>query len=116
MKYYIAQNKLGVSLDSAIEQFRDFVSVCILHDLLQHGRDYTWCNSIAYLRIDHVLAKYDVLDLWPLMNAITNYFILADHFLIVFKSHPRENSRPRPFRSLNYWWDKTEFTDYVRLK
>lgn len=94
--------------------FRDFVLESELQDLPLHGRDYTWHNSQAFSRIDRVLASCDILDHWPPMTISTVDMTLSNHFPILYQSHTTSTSGPKPFRSLNFWWEHADFLPLAR--
>ncbi|XP_050222691.1 uncharacterized protein LOC126672782 [Mercurialis annua] len=93
--------------------FREFVNNSKLSDLPFQDRLFTWQNSHSRCRIDMCFISTVVRVLWPFMSLAALPGNLSDHVPIYFRSTNAFNCSPKPFCSVEAWWDHNDFANVV---
>ncbi|XP_050221486.2 uncharacterized protein LOC126671737 [Mercurialis annua] len=104
----------GSDYTASMLALRDFVNNSELLNLPLHGRLFTWQNSVSKSRIDRCLVSAIAGTLWPDMSLIALLNGQSDHISICFRSANGFDWGPKPFRSVDAWWDHSEFADFVK--
>ncbi|KAK1307044.1 hypothetical protein QJS10_CPA10g01342 [Acorus calamus] len=106
-------------LTSEIRQFRHWKEANHLHQLIQKGAPFTWCNNRrgaqrTWELLDRSFATMSWMDLFPL--AITEVLPrhASDHAPIVVTTETPRMHGPRQFRFENFWLEYSELSQVVR--
>ncbi|XP_050227685.1 uncharacterized protein LOC126677214 [Mercurialis annua] len=93
--------------------FAEFINMAGLLEVPLQGRFFTWQNRISKSKIDRCFVSPLVFSTWQdlHLNALSRSF--SDHVPILFSSSGKIDWGPRPFRSINAWWDHPKFLDFV---
>ncbi|XP_050232922.1 uncharacterized protein LOC126681423 [Mercurialis annua] len=91
----------------------EFVNSSQLLDLPLQGRNFTWQNSFSRSRIDRCLISSAAGTIWPFMSLSALPGNLSDHVPICFRSPNTYDWGPKPFRSVDSWWDHEDFSKVV---
>ncbi|XP_050229409.1 uncharacterized protein LOC126678557 [Mercurialis annua] len=84
-----------------------------LLDLPLQGRRFTWKNSLSQSRIDRCLISANAGPIWPQMSLTALPRGQSDHVPIHFRSANVFDWGPKPFRSVNTWWEHKDFSSFV---
>ncbi|XP_050222287.1 uncharacterized protein LOC126672380 [Mercurialis annua] len=93
---------------------RDLINNAKMLDLPLQGRTFTWQNSHSRSRIDRCLVSASVSALWPRMSLSSLPRGQSDHVSICFKSDKVVDWGPKPFRSIDAWWEHEEFEEFAK--
>ncbi|XP_055960992.1 uncharacterized protein LOC130015249 [Mercurialis annua] len=102
-----------VDFSPSMLELADFVNNLELLDLHLQGRYFTWQNSISKSRIDRCMISADMGMSWPDMTLTALPRGLSDHVPICFKSAKIFDWGPKPFRSVDAWWDHDDFENFI---
>ncbi|XP_050211520.1 uncharacterized protein LOC126661702 [Mercurialis annua] len=105
----------GVGYTLSMLAFSDFVNNSELMDLPLHGRLFTWQNSLSKSRIDRCLISATAGTIWPFMSLTALPGNHSDHVPLCFRSMNIIDCGPKPFRSIDAWWDHTDFAKFVEV-
>ncbi|XP_050233241.1 uncharacterized protein LOC126681735 [Mercurialis annua] len=94
--------------------FRDFLNVAELVDLPLQGRSFTWQNSFSKSRIDRCCSSLSAVYAWSSSSLTALSRGLSDHVPILFQSNVKIDWGPKPFRSIDSWWEHSEFSSFVK--
>ncbi|XP_050238351.1 uncharacterized protein LOC126687838 [Mercurialis annua] len=97
----------------SMQLFSDFISASSLIESPLQGRFFTWKNSSSRSKIDRCFISADVMVEWPncsLSGLPKNY---SDHVPLLFRSEVKSDWGPKPFRSINVWWEHKDFESFV---
>ncbi|XP_050238155.1 uncharacterized protein LOC126687642 [Mercurialis annua] len=92
--------------------FHDFINSAELIDLPIHGRQFTWKKSTSKSRIDRFLVSAAAGLCWPNISLSTLPQGQSDHVPIFFRSATSFDWGPRPFRSVDAWWEHEDFSTF----
>nr|KYP50790.1 hypothetical protein KK1_027354 [Cajanus cajan] len=97
--------------------YNQFIEDVELIDLPLGGGKYTWFrpNGITTSRIDRFLVSHEWLTQWPHCSQKALQRDVSDHRPILLKDI-RLDWGPKPFRSLNCWFDDPSFLGFVEQK
>ncbi|XP_050222649.1 uncharacterized protein LOC126672737 [Mercurialis annua] len=104
----------GAGFTPSMVAFRDFVNNAKLFDLPLQGRSFTWQNSHSRSRIDRCLISAAASSAWPNMSLLALPRGQSDHVPICFRSANKIDWGPKPFRSIDAWWDHNDFEEFVK--
>lgn len=98
-------------------EFDEFIDDLGLNDLPLAGRKYTWHRSdgTSMSRIDRFLLSDEWLLLWEDLTQWGLERSVSDHCAIMLKSTTK-NWGPKPFRTMNCWFDHKESEKLVADK
>ncbi|XP_050211903.1 uncharacterized protein LOC126662059 [Mercurialis annua] len=85
----------------------------ILVDLPLHDRSFTWQNSLSKSRIDRCFSSLSAANIWRSSSLTSLPRGLSDHVPLLFQSKSKFDWGPKPFRSMDIWWDHPEFSSFV---
>ncbi|XP_050222663.1 uncharacterized protein LOC126672753 [Mercurialis annua] len=91
----------------------DFINSAEMIDLPIHGRRFTWKNSASRSRIDRCLVSAQAGLCWPNLSLSALPQGQSDHVPICFWSASSFDWGPRPFRSVDAWWEHENFSTFV---
>lgn len=100
-------------LSSSMMHFNNFINSAELIDLPLQGRKFTWRNSFSASRIDRGMVNVFTNSVWPFMSLTALSKNLSDHNPILFLVEAQVDWGPKPFRSLDYWWEKDSFASFL---
>ncbi|XP_050211746.1 uncharacterized protein LOC126661907 [Mercurialis annua] len=103
----------GSDFSASMLAFRDFVNNAELLDLPLQGRLFTWHNSFSRSRIDRCLISSFVGSYWPNMSLSALSGGHSDHIPIHFREDNRVDWGPKPFRSMDAWWEHDAFQPFL---
>ncbi|XP_050211464.1 uncharacterized protein LOC126661653 [Mercurialis annua] len=94
-------------------QFSDFISASSLIESPLQGRHFTWQNSVSKSKLDRCFTSTSLLASWPhsILQALPRSY--SDHIPIAFKSEVVSDWGPKPFKSINAWWDHSAFPSFI---
>ncbi|XP_050233132.1 uncharacterized protein LOC126681628 [Mercurialis annua] len=92
---------------------KDFINSSELMDIPLQGRAFTWYNSYSRSRIDRCFVSSNSATDWPFLSLTALPRGRSDHTPILFKSDNDYDWGPKPFRSINAWWDNADFEKFV---
>ncbi|XP_050207802.1 uncharacterized protein LOC126657190 [Mercurialis annua] len=92
---------------------RDFLNESELMDLPLQGCTFTWHNSYSKSRIDRCFSYLSAVNVWSSSSLSALPRGLSDHVPLLFQSSAKFDWVPKPFRSIDTWWDHSEFSEFV---
>ncbi|XP_050221610.1 uncharacterized protein LOC126671844 [Mercurialis annua] len=101
------------SFSSSMQLFADFINSSNLIESPLQDRLFTWQNSTSKSRIDRCFISADILVEWPncFLSALPRNY--SDHTPLLFRSAVNTDWGPKPFRSINAWWEHSDFESFV---
>ncbi|XP_050207746.1 uncharacterized protein LOC126657147 [Mercurialis annua] len=97
------------SYSSSMIAFADFINVTGLLEVPLQRRFFTWQNSISKSKIDRCFVSPLIYSTWQDLHLKA----LSKSFSVIFSSMGKVDWGPRPFKSINAWWDHPDFMDFV---
>ncbi|XP_050232953.1 uncharacterized protein LOC126681456 [Mercurialis annua] len=101
------------SFSASMLDFADFINKAGLLEVPLNGRFFTWYNSISKSKIDRCFVTPLVLTTWQDLHLKALARSFSDHVPIFFSSVGKINWGPRPFRSINAWWEHPNFVSFI---
>lgn len=97
-----------------MEDFNSFINHVELLDISSRGRRFTWFrpNDTSMSRLDRFLLSHEWLSCWPDCTQLVLERTFSDHCPILLK-YSTQNWGPKPFRSLNCWFEDRRFKGFV---
>lgn len=105
----------SVASNREMAGFSNFIEDASLQDIPMSGRKYTWSSpsGSSMSRLDKFLISAGWLSKWPNSVQKGHSSFISDHCAIsLFDSHV--DWGPKPFRTLDCWFDHPEFRDFVK--
>ncbi|XP_050217654.1 uncharacterized protein LOC126668506 [Mercurialis annua] len=101
------------SFSSSMRLFSEFINDSNLIESPLQGRLFTWENSVSKSKLDRCFITNGVVDIWPnsYLSALPRNF--SDHVPLLFRSQVNIDWGPKPFKSINAWWEHKDFKMFV---
>ncbi|XP_050217795.1 uncharacterized protein LOC126668650 [Mercurialis annua] len=102
-----------VGYSASMLALRDFLNVSELIDLPLQGRSFTWRNSFSRSRIDRCLVSISTANTWRSLSLSALPDGFSDHVPILISSDVRIDWGSKSFRSVDAWWEHSEFSSFI---
>ncbi|XP_050238129.1 uncharacterized protein LOC126687615 [Mercurialis annua] len=101
------------SYSTSMRLFSEFINASNLIESPLQGRFFTWENSISKSKIDRCFITDGVVSEWPncYLSALPRNF--SDHVPLRLRSQVVIDWGPKPFKSINAWWEHKDFKSFV---
>ena len=90
-----------------MEDFRDVLDECGLHDLGFSGNKFTWCNGheeghMVWERFDRAVGSVEWMDMFPTSKVVHLECVTLDHkpFMIFLAGIPKKINNPWKFEQM----------------
>ncbi|XP_050212856.1 uncharacterized protein LOC126664492 [Mercurialis annua] len=96
-----------------MRDFMQFVQTYNLTEAQLSGRYFTWQNSNSRSKIDRCFLSPTIFSIWPHfeLKALPRSF--SDHVPLLFSSVSSIDWGPKPFKSINAWWNDASFYNLI---